>query len=302
MKKLIICLFIFITLFEAASFAEDAAVTLCPFPVTVNGQEVNLKSSEYPFITYHDITYMPLTYDLCRFAGLKTRWYEKANGNVLYVGFSGDFLNELKEYPSPRTGKTEPAVIADGYGIALQDPAPVIDNGKEEYPFLNFRGVTYMPLTWRFAHDLFGWDYGFGIDGLWIEARNAVRPEIADNVIDNMINGSKMNYIRTDYVYTFDSYAGYPSTTFGGQYEFVYRTRGEEEKRFSLENELKSLHVTYFDSEILSNGITMVDAEVPPTLEGSALTIRCTGAGKCRYIVLKIDMEKEKIVSTEKVI
>ena len=26
MKKLIICLFIFITLFEAASFAEDAAV------------------------------------------------------------------------------------------------------------------------------------------------------------------------------------------------------------------------------------------------------------------------------------
>lgn len=44
MKKLILCLFIFITLFAAASFAEEAEVTLCPFPVTVNGQEVNLKT------------------------------------------------------------------------------------------------------------------------------------------------------------------------------------------------------------------------------------------------------------------
>ena len=52
MKKLILSLFIFITLFTAASFAEDAAVTLCPFPVTVNGQEVNLKTGEYPFLYY----------------------------------------------------------------------------------------------------------------------------------------------------------------------------------------------------------------------------------------------------------
>ena len=44
MKKLILCLLIFITLFAAASFAEEAEVTLCPFPVTVNGQEVNLKT------------------------------------------------------------------------------------------------------------------------------------------------------------------------------------------------------------------------------------------------------------------
>ena len=73
MKKLILSLFIFITLFAAASFAEDAAVTLCQFPVTVNGQEVNLKTGEYPFITYRDITYMPLTYDMCRFAGISLR-------------------------------------------------------------------------------------------------------------------------------------------------------------------------------------------------------------------------------------
>lgn len=33
-----------------------------------------------------------------------------------------------------------------------------IDNSREAYPLLNFRGITYFPLTWRFVVDEFGWD------------------------------------------------------------------------------------------------------------------------------------------------
>ena len=33
-----------------------------------------------------------------------------------------------------------------------------IDSSKEEYPLLNFRNVTYFPLTWRFVAGEFGWD------------------------------------------------------------------------------------------------------------------------------------------------
>jgi hypothetical protein len=41
----------------------------------------------------------------------------------------------------------------------------VISNSKEQYPLLSFRNVTYFPLTWRFAHDEFGWDYKWNTSG-----------------------------------------------------------------------------------------------------------------------------------------
>jgi len=49
----------------------------------------------------------------------------------------------------------------------------MIDNTKEEYPLLLFRGLTYFPLTWRFAVDEFGWAYSFNHkDGLIINSAN----------------------------------------------------------------------------------------------------------------------------------
>jgi hypothetical protein len=48
-----------------------------------------------------------------------------------------------------------------------------IDNSKEEYPLLSFRDVTYFPLTWRFAHDQFGWEYRWDdAEGLSIQSHN----------------------------------------------------------------------------------------------------------------------------------
>jgi hypothetical protein len=48
-----------------------------------------------------------------------------------------------------------------------------IDNTKEEYPLLSFRDITYFPLTWRFAHEEFGWDYGWdNHEGLSITSHN----------------------------------------------------------------------------------------------------------------------------------
>ena len=36
-----------------------------------------------------------------------------------------------------------------------------IENSSEEYPVLRFRDVTYLPLTWRFAVEEFGWEYSY---------------------------------------------------------------------------------------------------------------------------------------------
>jgi hypothetical protein len=33
-----------------------------------------------------------------------------------------------------------------------------LDNANEPYPVLQFRNITYFPMTWRFTHDEFDWD------------------------------------------------------------------------------------------------------------------------------------------------
>lgn len=305
MKKLMLCLALMLSLFAIPSFAEEVTVGFCPFDVTVNGQIIGSSESEYPFIIYRDITYMPMTYNMCRFTGMKTGWYEQRVGHRygMYIGYSGEFDATNPDYPLTSGKKLEKAVIADSYDVALMETEPYI-NAEEEYPLLNLRNVTYVPLTWRVAHDLFGWDYSFENGGLEIDTRNAVRPIRDENNISIRMYGAMMSYYHTYYLYTFDSYAGYPETTYGGQYTFTWRTRQGEEKHFSLEKELKDLHITYFNSEHINGGITLVDAEEPPSLEGTVLTVRCTAGGEnpYKYIILKIDMEKEELISAEKVI
>ena len=174
MKKLILCLFIFITLFAAASFAEEAAVTICPFPVAVNGQEVNLQTSEYPFITYRGITYMPLTYDLCRFAGISLS--DMSDGYFISAA-----LPEISELSS------QPAQIKSVTAQFPERPAYIMENRLEnyyrdaDYPVLMYNGIVYMPLTWHVAVDLFDWDLSFTGRGLEIDTSSSVRPTVYRN-------------------------------------------------------------------------------------------------------------------------
>lgn len=120
MKKLIIFLFAFISLFAVTAFAGEAEVTLCPFPVTVNGQEVNLKTGEYPFLYYRDITYMPLTYDLCRFAGISL--CDMPDGYFISASL-------------PETGgfSSQPAQVKSVTAQFPERPAYIMENRLENY-------------------------------------------------------------------------------------------------------------------------------------------------------------------------
>lgn len=137
--------------------ASNVKVTIPSFDVTLNGETLDSKNSEYPLIVYNDITYVPMTYHYAQFLGLKTLWYaEIPNGSTLYVGNGGVYANELEHYPaeSSNSAGSYEATIVD-YNVAVNHArrAAYINNKTEEYPVLNFRDITYFPLTWRFAHD-----------------------------------------------------------------------------------------------------------------------------------------------------
>lgn len=57
-----------------AQAAQAVNVTLPAFTVTLNGIEADSVQSQYPFLVYKDITYVPMTYHDARLLGLETKW------------------------------------------------------------------------------------------------------------------------------------------------------------------------------------------------------------------------------------
>ncbi len=148
-------------------------VTLPSFPVTLNGQTVDNRNREYPLIVYKDITYFPMTWFDSRYLGLENRWSPDQGLTVQQSSITAAY----HPYASAKanTASSYRAELAQG---PITVNGQTIENSTEEYPLLGFRNVTYFPLTWRFAHDAFGWDYEWSdSDGLSIHSSN---PQIKD--------------------------------------------------------------------------------------------------------------------------
>lgn len=145
---------IFPLLTQNVSAADSSVrVTIPTFKVTVNDRTIDSTRLQYPLISYNDITYFPLTWRWCHELGLVSG-YTEADG--LYIANDiGESQETLDNGGYQAAGSRYIAVIPD-YPVYINGRR--IDNSKEEYPLLNFRNITYFPLTWRFVIGEFGWD------------------------------------------------------------------------------------------------------------------------------------------------
>ena len=130
---------------------NEVTVKIAPFYTQIENVSVDNRYVEYPLITYKDVTYFPMTYHLCAFLGLRSGFdAEKGLYITSILGeydptaplFGGNAVNSLSA--------TYTAVIPT-YPVYLN--GQLIDNTKEEYPLLNFRNITYLPMTWHFAYE-----------------------------------------------------------------------------------------------------------------------------------------------------
>lgn len=286
-------------LFSTAAYAKSTTVTIPEFPVTVNGKVMESKNNQYPLLLYKNITYFPMAYDYARFLGVKTNWYQQSraynNRDVLFVGVAEDRTKELKIISTKNANqKRDTATIAD-YGIALNttNPNNYLNNSKEEYPILNFRGVTYFPLTWRFAVEEFGWEYSYdNKNGLRIESGNPFRPVIDDS----RIGATLPQATWTDYYYGKEYYVGYPKTTLDNNYKLIVRKLGGKEQEYNLKDQLQGDY--YFNMKKTSSG-GFVESE--PSIAGNTFSVECRKvdmAGES-YILLKINLDTGKVISEE---
>ena len=133
----------------AAHGAETVKVTLPTFDVTLNEIVADNTHSQYPFIVYKDITYVPMTYHDARLLGLTTQWTEQS-GLVVNKASTFDQATARESYKGYATDQANrasyDATIAE---FAITVSGNEIINSEEPYPLLVFRDVTYFPLTWR---------------------------------------------------------------------------------------------------------------------------------------------------------
>ena len=285
---------------------SSVSVDIPRFKITLNGTVMDNAYNKYPLLMYKDITYFPMTYDYARFLGLKANWYPKVrgyyNGGVLFIGVcpEEEKQNELKiAKTSNKNISRYTATIAD-YGLALNTVfnEDFIENRKEEYPILNFRNVSYFPLTWKYVVEEFGWEYSYTDEGgLKINSGDAFRPVIHDKVL-----GYTLPYIQeADYYYGKDLYVVYPHSTFEPVHDLVVRRRGEEEKRYNLKDQLYNgkytiLHLNQIENE---NGAFI---RSKPYVEGNIFYVNCEGhiRGNTKSsgeILLGINLDNGQIIS-----
>lgn len=155
--------------------------------VTLNGQVIDNKNAKYPLLTYSNITYFPMTYQLSRFMGVSADWN---NGSkTLDITAGGARTAYAAETGKKQSGSV--SVTLPSYKISVNG-AP-INNREEKYPIFNYSGITYFPLTWAYAVDAFGWSYQWdAVNGLRIDTSSAsapapVEPGTGDAALDKAL-------------------------------------------------------------------------------------------------------------------
>jgi hypothetical protein len=102
---------------------------------------------------------MPLTWDNTSALGIGLVWDQNAGLQVFPAPVSrfGNSIGWKK--PAFKQDLSANRSLPASYVAAKADypiniGSSAIDNSKEQYPFLEFLDVTYMPLTWQYVHDL----------------------------------------------------------------------------------------------------------------------------------------------------
>lgn len=281
-RKVIFSIFIMICVSANGYAFNEDLVTIPSFNIVLNKKAINNNDRVYPFLMYKDITYMPLSWDITQFMGIKTIYNKSASydKDIMYIGNSnsrtelfnpvelsvGDILYDNKVQQVP-------------YEVYVNDVGCPINNDIEEYPILNFKGVTYIPLTYRLSVEVFDWDYYFDSEkGLFIDSTDVCRPEYDYT----FLFGKNFMHNPTIHATFQELYVGYQSSRAVGDNTslFFLKRRGQEEICIDLTAEMQRISKEYGYAGInvnrAFNDKDGYGVGYPEKLNGNTLTIYAT--------------------------
>lgn len=165
-----------------AEASTSVRASIPKFPIALNNTSLDQAYSEYPFLFYKDITYMPMTWNNLQALNIEYQWGD----DELILWPNRNFPPPIRTSPvgqdlgQARNGSSYTAQLAN---FSIQIGEKKIENTEEPYPFLTFRDITYLPLTWQFAHELLRLDLvwneqaGLGVIG----GQNVMQQLIGDD-------------------------------------------------------------------------------------------------------------------------
>jgi len=140
-----------VSVVKSQAAEKTVKVSLPTFRVQINGTIVNSKTAEYPLLVYKNVTYMPMTYDYCNLLGLESNWTEE-KGLIVSLK-NNNTIPTVTEYSSKN--KNPAWMLATIVSTPITVNNKKIDNLKERYPFLRYRDITYIPLTYKYTKEEF---------------------------------------------------------------------------------------------------------------------------------------------------
>lgn len=160
------CIALAFSLLPQADAAMRANVVTAK--VTLNGQVIDNKNAKYPLLSYSNITYFPMTYHLSRFMGVETDWNNASKSlNITAGGAQSAYVAEPGKAPRGSVSVTLPS-----YKVYINNA--LSNDVDDTWPIFNYNGVTYFPLTFRYAYESFGWGYQWDAEnGLRIDTTSA---------------------------------------------------------------------------------------------------------------------------------
>jgi hypothetical protein len=291
--------------FPSPSHAAERSVraALPGFQVTLNGNAVENQYREYPLLIYKDITYFPMTWYDCRLLGLETAWSQEDGLAIAQA----DVASSYEPYKTSRKNPQNVQATVPDFSITVN--GKTVNNAEETYPLLSYRDVVYFPLTWKFAHDEFGWQYewdsakGLSIASGGPQIRTLSLPEGAGENGTAVFKGY-VYFVRTEgttntiyrapaddpasrepvYSYELDtSYGPQKNLSFsvrGDELWFIYHRGGATMGsnvygRITEDGKAAVEHQGYLDFREIPEGWVIVNQSVPPS--GSNLRIQMAG-------------------------
>ena len=259
------CIALAFSLLPQAEAAMRADVVTAK--VTLNGQVIDNKNAKYPLLSYSNITYFPMTYHLSRFMGVETDWNNASKSlNITAGGAQSAYVAEPGKAPRGSVSVTLPS-----YKVYIN--SALSNDVDDTWPIFNYNGVTYFPLTFRYAYESFGWGYqwdaenGLRIDTTSAPARLPTEPNTGDTALDKAL--TILN----------DGYAA------GGKYRSTLESGGKKtsfDSVLDVNNRADTVYVNFTAEPFpfFENGAAYVVNYYPKNGGfASEPLIRCSGSG-----------------------
>ena len=153
---------------------RSVTTTLPDYPVTINGLQWDNRTAPYPLLSYDGVTYLPASAAGC--LGLRVDRTAEGGISVSVTAEAEPYEAHPRETPNPH--RASAAVLSCPITVA----GVPFDNSATLYPFLEYRGTVYIPMTEKMCGTLcVEYDRDSGA-GLSLRATGRLRGTLADEL------------------------------------------------------------------------------------------------------------------------